>query len=115
AAALVAFLALAALAALDLSTDLRAGTTVGHVVTEGALIALALAGVIVAGHRFAALRQESRAAREHVAELASRLEATRLEAERWRADAHDALRGLGAAIDRQLDRWGLTSAEKEVA
>jgi len=34
---------------------------------------------------------------------------------RWRAEAEEALRGLGAAIDRQFERWGLSPAEREVA
>ena len=35
---LVAFVAIALLAALDLASDLREGTTVGHVVTEGGVL-----------------------------------------------------------------------------
>jgi DNA-binding CsgD family transcriptional regulator len=38
-----------------------------------------------------------------------------LEAERWRDEAHHALEGFGAAIDRELAKWGLTDAERDVA
>ena len=36
------------------------------------------------------------------------------ERDRWRASAEDALAGLAVAIDRQLETWGLTNAEREV-
>src|SRR5213078_4265991 len=48
---------------------------------------------------------------------AARAEATRWaeDARRWNSEAQHVLQGLGAAIDRQFDRWGLTDAEREVA
>ena len=64
------------------------------------------AGWIVS--RNLALRREARALRNDAA-------ASRAEAQRWRDEAQDLIRGLGAAIDRQLEGWGLTAAEKEVA
>ena len=42
------------------------------------------------------------------------LAVARQEAERFRNEAHDALRGLGEAIDRQFIRWQLSPAEREV-
>lgn len=43
------------------------------------------------------------------------LQRTREEAARWHARAAGLLAGLSAAIDEQLERWGLTRSEKEVA
>jgi DNA-binding NarL/FixJ family response regulator len=40
--------------------------------------------------------------------------AQRAEAERWRAEARHLIEGLGEAIDRQFERWGLSPAEREV-
>src|SRR5439155_26190872 len=37
------------------------------------------------------------------------------DARRWNQEAQDVLAGLGAAIDCQFDRWGLTPAERDVA
>lgn len=37
------------------------------------------------------------------------------ERDRWRESARVALEGLGEAIDRQFDAWGLTPAERDVA
>jgi DNA-binding CsgD family transcriptional regulator len=47
--------------------------------------------------------------------LGRELSETRLEAQRWSREARDVLQGLGAAMDRQFDKWGLTSAEREIA
>ena len=38
----------------------------------------------------------------------------RAEAAHYRAEAREALQGLGEAIDSQFERWQLTSAEREV-
>jgi DNA-binding CsgD family transcriptional regulator len=65
--------------------------------------------------RFRALIAETRSLAVHAAELAPRLGAPQREAERWRQEAGDLIAGLSEAIDRQLDRWGLSPAEKDVA
>ena len=41
--------------------------------------------------------------------------AFRRQAEAWRNDSRKYLDGLSRSIDLQLDRWGLSAAEKEVA
>jgi DNA-binding CsgD family transcriptional regulator len=48
---------------------------------------------------------------------AARAEVTRWteDARRWNREAGPVLQGLGEAIDRQFQRWGLTEAESEVA
>jgi DNA-binding CsgD family transcriptional regulator len=43
------------------------------------------------------------------------LEVARGEGAQWRADMRELMKGLSEAIDSQFDRWGLTSAEREVA
>lgn len=68
---------------------------------------LALAGV-------AALWRGLRAAEAMVATLDRDLQAARVEAGRYRAEAREALAGLGHAIDAQFERWALTVAEREV-
>lgn len=48
-------------------------------------------------------------------ELARQLELAREAAQRKGEQTEDLLRGLSDQIDRQLDKWGLTAAEKEIA
>jgi len=112
---LVAFVAIALLAAVDLASDLREGTTVGHVFAEGGVFFVGLlgAGFIVRG--LIGIVRSERAAREEALGLADRLKASEAEATRWRDETRDLLQGLGAALDRQFERWALSPAEKEVA
>jgi DNA-binding CsgD family transcriptional regulator len=46
--------------------------------------------------------------------IARDLKQSEEEAARWRAEAQNALEGMGAAIERQMDKWGLTEAERDV-
>jgi DNA-binding CsgD family transcriptional regulator len=48
-------------------------------------------------------------------EMRARLEARKAERDQWRESAQKALEGLGEAVNRQFDAWGLTPAEREVA
>jgi DNA-binding CsgD family transcriptional regulator len=88
------FAAVAVLAGVDLLLDVGEGTTVAHVVTEGAIVVVGLAGASWAARRALSLAREAQGLREQTQEL---------------------IAGLSAAIDRQLDRWELSPAEKEIA
>lgn len=112
---LVAFAAITLLAALDVASDLSEGTTIGHVVAEGGVFFVALLGAGFIARRLMGIVQSARTAQEEALGLAARLEASEAEATRWRDEARDLLQGLGAALDRQFERWALSPAEKEVA
>lgn len=112
---LTAFVAVAVLAAVDLGTDLREGTTVRHVVAEGGTFLVALAGAAFMAQRLVGVVRSERAAKEEVLALADRLKSSEADATRWRGEARDLLNGLSAALDRQFERWLLSPAEKEVA
>jgi len=111
----VTFAVMTLLVALDLATDVRAGTTVFHAALEGAVIAIGLVGAARFALQVRRLAREAHDLRARSGELAANLEASRAEAARWRRDAADLIAGLSAAIDRQLDHWQLSPAEKEVA
>lgn len=94
--------------AVDLVTDSREGVLWWHVLTEGSIGLFALVGI------FYALRGKF--------ELRHRLEKEihdfskyKLEAETWRSESKKYVEGLSRAIDQQLTKWNLTTAEKEVA
>ena len=105
--AAVLFAAIAVLIGVDIASDYRSGTDIGHLLTEGSVMALALTGAV-------ALWRQLRRARWQAAQLTVHLAAARREAERFREEARDALQGLGEAIDRQFIRWELSPAEREV-
>ncbi len=102
------------LAGVDIVADLREGTTAGHVAAEAGVVALGLGGTIWMVLRLRDAARDAQALRVQAAELADHLAASRAEAARWRQEARDLIQGLGAAIDRQLERWQLTPAEQEV-
>lgn len=101
-----------ALAGIDATADVMEGASWGHVLSEVATALLGLVLLVLVVVRWRAAWHEARARRR---ELEHRLAETRDEAARWRAEAASALAGLASEIDRQLERWALSTAEKEVA
>jgi len=101
-------LAIAAGGALDLALDRPERWLSFHVVYEVAL-------VLGAATTAAWLWRGWRRAEREGGVLRRTLAARQAERDAWRASAEQALAGLGAAIDRQFEAWGLTPAEREVA
>jgi DNA-binding CsgD family transcriptional regulator len=111
----VLFGVIAILMAIDVVIEVREGVALGLESFELIIFALALAGIAVHWWRMVVARRRS-------AQLGAELEQAKAEvgrwaedARRWNREAQDLLKGLGAAIDRQFDAWGLTPAEREIA
>jgi DNA-binding CsgD family transcriptional regulator len=98
--AFVLFLVVAGLIGWDLVVDYREGVSWPHLVVELLVLAAAASGAVIVWGQL-------RRARQH-------LVVARVEAERWRQESHELLRGLGAAIQKQFSRWELTAAESEI-
>ena len=79
------------------------------------LEAIEIGLMIIAAGGITLLVNQLRAQREERLTLIRDLETARRDGQTWRARVQSHLDGLGAAIDRQLDAWALTAAEKEVA
>lgn len=110
--ALALFLLIGAFVGVDMAHDAALGAELSHLLIEGALMVLALAGLWGAWQ----IWQRERANAAERLSLATRTaDAWRREAERWRQEARVHLDGLGTAIDGQFDRWQLSPAEREVA
>ena len=105
--AAVLFVAIAGLIGVDIIADYHSGTEAGHLLTEAAVMLAAFAGAAMLWRQLRSVRQEAK-------RLSVDLAVARQEAERFRNEARDALRGLGEAIDRQFSRWQLSPAEREV-
>lgn len=105
--AMALFAIIALLIGIDIAVDYRSGTRPSHVLAEGLVMALAVVGLVLMWRRFNLVQHEAK-------QLRVDLETAEREAQRFREEAHDALRGLGEAIDRQFARWALTPAEREV-
>lgn len=107
---LVAILAIA-----DLVADSGEGSSLGHALTEGAIMIAGGVGIMIAVRHIRRLRASERLAVAKVRSLDERLAATRQLAERWQRETQNLRQGLGIAIDRQLEAWSLTKAEQEIA
>ncbi len=103
-----ALVVIAVLIGVDAVQDWRWGGSPGHVGLELAVMAAAAAGAAVLIARYVTLRSRLAATQATLARV-------RQEADGWRRQNEALLRGLSAAIDRQLDAWRLTTSEKEVA
>ena len=79
-----------------------------HVISEVALILGALLATALLWRRWARTERA-------LASTRRALDERQAEHDAWRASAERALQGLAAAIDAQLERWGLTPTEREVA
>lgn len=90
----------------DLASDWHSGHRL-HLFFEILAGSLALLGLALFVLHARALHRQADALDRDLAH-------SRAEAERWRSEAHQALAGLGAQIDRQFERWGLTAAERDV-
>jgi len=105
---IVAFALIASLMAADVVIDYRGGGSLASQTFEILVFVSALAGLAVHGWQLASARSLSE-------RLGRELNETRADAQRWSRESREVLQGLGAAMDRQFDKWGLTSAEREIA
>ncbi len=103
----ILFATIALLIGFDVLGDYLSGTAALHLSVEFVAMALASLGVIL-------LWREVRSSRAQARELGSRLDEAHRQALRWREEARETLAGLGAAIDRQFERWRLTPSEREI-
>jgi DNA-binding NarL/FixJ family response regulator len=98
----------ALLVALDVASDVHDGADLAHVALEFVVFLVSAGGALVLWWQLRAAHRQTRA-------LRADLSAARADLERFRAESQDLMRGLGAVIDRQFDRWALSPAEREVA
>ncbi len=104
---------------VDMLADRDEGAPWSHIVIEGVTALVAWLGALGLGREWRAQRQRDQdelgRLRTENAEIQARSQALRRDSEQWKREAQQAIAGLSAAIDVQLERWALTTAEKEVA
>src|SRR5262245_18790484 len=109
------FVLIAVLMSVDLMIDVRRGESVLTNWFELGIFGAALAGIAFHWWQLAVGRKRSARLDLELASVRAELLRSNAEARRWNVEAQPVLEGLGRAIDRQFDRWGLTPAEREVA
>ena len=95
------FALVAVLIGWDLYGDYGEGAGAAHLGVEFAVLLVAMAGILFMWRQLDRTRSE--------------LSDARVEAAQWRQESAELLAGLGAAIERQFERWELSEAEKDVA
>lgn len=95
-----AFSAIALLIAGDLVIDYREGASFVHIAAESVILVLAMAGAAGIWRR--------------LQKTQSRLSSVQKEANRWRTENEELVKGFGAAVAAQFDRWGLSPAEADI-
>jgi DNA-binding CsgD family transcriptional regulator len=112
---IILFGVVAILIGLDITFDLLVHAALGHVAFELVVAAVALGGLVYYLRLALHERGARRALTVELSEAQVERERLAAEAEAWRKEAREALNGLANAMDRQFDRWALTTAEREVA
>ena len=103
------------LAAFVLMLGVEVATEEGPVPTLDLLgDALQTALLVATAVACALLATRMQSQHEEKMNLLRDLESARAEGEAWRREAQLHVAGLGTAIDRQFDVWGLTAAEREI-
>jgi DNA-binding CsgD family transcriptional regulator len=101
--------------AADVVLDALEGGSLAHLLVELSVMAAALVGAGVLLRDLKEARARARSLTRDLLATHEDAERHHRDAERYQAEAAELVRGLGEVIERQLDRWELTAAEKEVA
>lgn len=86
---------------LDVFLDAASGGDATHIALETAIAIVALTALAILVRDWHRNRD--------------RVQALDRESSEWKARSRKWIHGLAAEMDRQMDRWGLTAAEKDVA
>ncbi|HJV89424.1 MAG TPA: LuxR C-terminal-related transcriptional regulator [Holophagaceae bacterium] len=111
----VLFLGIALLVGLDLAADARVGSPPRHLLAEGGIFLLATLGAVWMFRENRRLGRQARFLQREAEGLNRDLVRVQAMAEAWKEEAGALVEGLAGAIDHQLERWGLSAAEQEVA
>jgi DNA-binding CsgD family transcriptional regulator len=111
----VLFAVIAVLMGVDVFIEIRRGVPLPLESFEILIFILALGGIALHWRRMLTAREHSEQLDARLAEAHAEITRWTAEARRWNDEAQDLLQGLGAAIDRQFDRWALSAAERDVA
>ena len=103
---LVAFLAMLAIEVVTDDEPIASLDLLGDALQMALVVATAVACALLA------MRVQSQ--HEERAGLLRDVALARAEGEAWRREAQTHLEGLGIAIERQFEAWGLTPAEREI-
>lgn len=103
----ISFATIAALIGWDLAGDYAEGADWAHLAVELVVLLVAVTGAVVLARKLYLARGELRTLRGDLGHA-------RQEAQHWKREGQELIRGLGAAIEQQFARWNLSRAEAEI-
>lgn len=101
-------LLIASLTITDIVVDLAQGIGNSHIIVEAVIIPLAGLGLYLVWRGVVKVHESNQVLQSNLREVSAK-------AAIWKEEAGKHLKGLSDAIDSQLSRWGLSTAEKEIA
>lgn len=101
------FMVVIALLVADVAEDLAHGSSIGHVTLEASIILLCLGGILTVWLQLFQSKYE-------IKQLNLDLNKARNDLEKWKQEIKSLTEGLSQKIDKQLNDWKLTHAEKEI-
>ena len=99
-AAVAMFATVVVLIGWDLYVDYGEGVGLWHLLFESLIFFVAVCGMVLMWLQLDQTRAD--------------LEVALVEAEQWKTESREIIEGLGMAIERQFERWNLTTAEADV-
>ena len=97
------FILSALLLAEDMASDIMAGATLSHLMEEIVVMCLLFTGVIF-------IWKDSIALKADLTRTQNELESAKKESIEWHGKNQTLIKGLGAAIDIQMEQWHLTAS-----
>lgn len=91
----------------DMIFDADEGSDMGHISVEIVLVLLCIFAIGV-------IWKDSLALGRNIETLSNELKMVKQDAQHWRAEAAQLIRGISSMIDKQFSEWKLTAAEKDV-
>ncbi len=105
------FVFIGLLAAIDLVVDIREGAELLHIIVELFVFVISIFSASTLTFRLLA---EAKKSRQLISRMTLEIKRNKEEASAWKHETEVLLQGLGASINNQFERWGLSPSEKEI-
>lgn len=96
------------LLAADIYEDMEAGSSLSHVLKEVGIVLMGIAGMLIVWYKYLKTNKKNRI-------LAGDIQGLKKDLDLYKLETKALTEGLSLKIDEQLNRWSLTTAEKDVA
>jgi DNA-binding CsgD family transcriptional regulator len=103
----IGLLIISILTLVDVVSDIRSGTSISHLASEFVTIIICAIGAIWFLNQIKILKL-------NIKSVSQESELSKAEAVKWRQEAENHVKGVGAAIDKQLRVWHLTPCESAI-